>query len=638
LNLAVSAFVPVGYQDVTIEEGLWGMWTDIVRTKTLPHLYQWLENTGRLQALTADPMPPSLQPHIFWDSDIYKWLEAASYALAKHPDDELRHQIDHVVEGIAQAQHDDGYLNTYFSKVEPDKRWTDLEGGHELYCAGHLIEAAVAHYEATKSSRLLDVARRFANYIILVFGPNPNQIHGYPGHEEIELALVKLYRVTSDVRYLQEAIYFVDQRGQKPHFFDEERKQRQGQGFLEIHYTEHGDPNEYSQSHLPVREQTKVVGHAVRAMYLYAAVADLYTETGDAEWLEVSLRLWSEMVAHKTYVTGGLGSSELNEGFTSAYDLPVKTVYAETCAAIGSVLWNHRLLQISCEGRFGDLMELVLYNAFQAAMALDGKHFFYANPLASQGEKSRQAWYEVACCPPNIARLILSLGGYIYSRSRSDIAVHLFVQSTANIRFEDDLVQLRQMTTYPKEAKTEIELTMNQPRSFGIRVRVPAWSQGVKVLVNGAPLDLPLTAGYALVHREWHSGDRLNLEFTKNPQWIFAHPAVSDGRDRAVLNYGPLVYCVEEADNGADLDNLHVSPDSKITVDGEEGIVYWAENLKVMAERTVAEARAPLYARAEYPTEAVEIRAIPYAYWGNRGLGEMLVWLRYTQGSLAKES
>lgn len=623
------AFVPVGYQDVTIDGGLWGMWSEVVRTRTLPHIYQWLENSGRLQALMADRLPPSLTPHIFWDSDIYKWLEAASYALASHPDDdELRRQIDHVVSWIAQAQLDDGYVNTFFSKVSPNRRWTDLEGGHELYCAGHLIEAAVAHYQATKSHSLLDVARRFADYIISVFGPNSNQIHGYPGHEEIELALIKLYRLTGDVRYLNEAIYFVDQRGQPPHFFDEERRARGSQGFLQVRYSEHGNLNEYNQSHLPVRKQTEVVGHAVRAMYLYAAVADVYAETGDPEWLAVSLRLWSDMVTRKMYVTGGLGSSELNEGFTGAYDLPIKTAYAETCAAIGSVFWNHRLSLISGEGRFADLMEWVLFNAVQPAIALDGTHFFYSNPLVSQGEATRQEWYDVACCPPNIARLILSLGGYIYSRSRTDIAVHLLVQSTANIKLEDDWIQLRQITAYPKEAKTEIELMMNHPRRFGLRVRVPAWYREATLSVNGASTDFTLRDGYALVHREWQPGDRLTVEYTNSPQWIFAHPAVSECRGRTVLTYGPLVYCLEQADNGGELDNLFVKAGTPVIVDEEPGVVPWADNLRLLAERTVGEVGAPLYAKQDYGKQFVEVRAVPYAYWGNRGTGEMIVWLR----------
>lgn len=621
-------FVPVDYRDVHIAGGFWGRWHDVVRNSTVPFIYDWLQKSGRLDAFGLKQVQGRPEPHIFWDSDVYKWLEGASYALLDEADEDLRGKLEATVTLIEGAQQSDGYLNLYFTMVRPDDRWSDLEGGHELYCAGHLFEAAVAHYQATGSDRLLNVAARYADYIASVFGPEEGQIQGYPGHEEIELALVKLFRATGKERYLTLARFFVDQRGARPSYFDEERRVRNRPGFLQIPFENPEERREYNQSHRPVREQDEVVGHAVRAMYLYAAITDLYAETGDRALLETSRRLWRHMTERRMYLTGGLGSLERIEGFGSDYDLPLDTAYAETCAAIGSIFWNHRMVQIACEREYADLMELTLYNAALAAMAQDGCHFFYANPMASNGDKARQEWFDVSCCPPNVMRLVLSLGQYVYSANADQIAVHLFVQSRARITLENTVVEVLQNTQFPLADTAELVLTVPDPSAFGMRIRVPGWSTRTDCWVNDVKVNPEVLAGYAVIHRTWVSGDTIRVRFRREPVRIGSHPRVQASRGLVAFKYGPLVYCFEEIDNGADLDTVCVDCSSPIGVEANRDLGM--EILRVRATRRQTSSDEPLYHSLPLSRGLNEItlRAVPYWFWGNRGQGEMRIWLR----------
>src|SRR5579875_129950 len=396
---ASEPLTPVSWKNVSIDDAFWSPRLRANREHTLPHIYRMSQETGRIDALRLNWKPGEVPvPHVFWDSDIAKWLEAASYSLGTHPDPILEEQVDEVVGLLAAAQQPDGYLNSHFIAVEPAKRWTNLRDLHELYCAGHLIEAAVAHFQATGKRNLLDILIRYADHIDSVFGPEPGKKCGYPGHEEIELALVKLYRVTGEQRYLRLSQYFVEERGREPHYYDEEARLRG-----EDPATYWAGTYEYNQSHLPVREQREVTGHAVRAMYLYSAMTDLARELGDDSLLAACERLWQHLCTRRTYITGGIGSSPYNEGFTTDYDLPNETAYAETCAAIGLVFFAHRMLQIGADSQYGDMMEHVLYNGAISGLSLRGDRFFYENrltcfhnsPLGRTGTRHRWAWYNV---------------------------------------------------------------------------------------------------------------------------------------------------------------------------------------------------------------------------------------------------
>ncbi|MBI4552101.1 MAG: glycoside hydrolase family 127 protein, partial [Candidatus Latescibacteria bacterium] len=412
---------PLPLRDVTIDDEFWTPRITVNREQTLDYQLAQCEETGRIRNFlkAAGTMDGEFEGIFFNDSDVYKWVEAASYSLTTHPDPALDRKLDDVIAAIAAAQQEGGYLNTYFILKEPDKKWTNLGVMHELYCAGHLFQAAVAHYQGTGKRSLLDVACRLADHIDRVFGPGKR--NGMPGHEEIELALVDLYRVTGETRYLNLAQFFIDQRGRRPSVFDLEIADPNTGGNVDINralYLVNGQyDGRYSQDDQPVREQDKVAGHAVRAMYLYCGMADIVGETGEPALRDALERLWANLTLTRMYVTGGIGPSSHNEGFTEDYHLPNTTAYAETCAAVGSILWNHRMLMLNGDVRFADVMEQALYNGFLSGLALDGKHYFYQNPLRSNGDRMRQGWFGCACCPPNIARLLASLGTYIYSQS-----------------------------------------------------------------------------------------------------------------------------------------------------------------------------------------------------------------------------
>ena len=625
---ARSTLSPLPFTHVKLTDRFWAPRIEVNRAVTLPKEYAMCEATGRIAAFDlkwqkGDPNPP----HAFWDSDVAKWIEAASYALATHPDSRLDELLDATIARIAKAQQRDGYLNTHyivFERAGLDSRWTNLRDNHELYCAGHLIEAGVAHYHATGKRTLLDVVCRYADYIDGVFGRDEGKLRGYCGHEEIELALVKLYRVTGEPRYLKLAQYFVDERGQQPHYFDVEARRR-GEDPATFPFRTYA----YNQSHLPVREQSVVAGHAVRAMYLYSAMADLANETGDASLLTACERLWHSVVDERMYLTGGIGPSASNEGFTVAYDLPDETAYAETCAAIGMVFWNHRLLQFDGDGKYADVMERALYNGTISGVSLDGARFFYQNPLASRGDHHRQDWFDCACCPPNIARLIASVGGYFYSTDARGVWLHLYADSEADVAPLG--LKIRQTTGYPWDGQVKIEIAPDQPRTFALRLRIPGWCDRYTAHINGARhADGQPVNGYLAIERAWHPGDQVILDLEMPARLVWANPNVRQLVGRVAVQRGPVVYCLESVDNP-------VSPLDRITLPLDTA--WSAEHrLELLGGVTVLRGEAlvddvcwsgGLYQPARpIRRQPVEITAVPYCVWDNRAPGEMRVWFR----------
>ena len=630
---------PARLTDVEINDAFWTPRLDVNRNATLPIEYDQCKKTGRLDAMKwKEGKGPA--PHIFWDSDTAKWIEAAAYSLATHPDKKLQRKVDRVIDTLAAAQCEDGYLNSYYTRVEPGKRWSNLRERHELYCAGHLMEAAVAYYEATGKRKLLDVMCRYADYIDEVFGPRKGQKRGYPGHEEIELALVKLYNVTGERRYLDLSKFFVNERGSQPHYFDAEAKAR-GDDPGQYHFKTH----QYTQSHVPVREQRKVVGHAVRAMYLYSGMADVAGETGDRTLLAACRRLWKNVTERRMHVHGGIGPTSRNEGFTHDYDLPNETAYAETCAAIALVFFAHRMLQIEADSRYADVMERALYNNVMSGVSYDGKAFFYGNPLSAYpgytphgagfsdegGHYRRSEWFGCACCPPNLARILASLGQYVYSSARNAAWVHLYAGGQASLDIGKQRVTLQQKTQYPWDGRVRITVRPEVPAEFTLALRIPGWSSGAKLTVNGRGVNLAdvTSKGYAKVKRLWSKGDRVELVLPMPVERIEAHPKVRQDRGCVALQRGPVVYCLEQVDNGPDLGGIVLPRNAKLTARKDARLFGGVGVITGKALRFDAGKWSDgLYRPVASKTRPAPIKAIPYFLWANRAEGEMLVWIR----------
>jgi DUF1680 family protein len=624
---------PLPHTQVTIDDAFWSERQRVNRERTIAHIYEQCRKTGRIDALRGVYDPELVRrgvlggniPILFWDSDLAKWIEAASYSLATHPDAELDALLDQVIAVLARAQQPDGYLNSWFTFVEPQKRWSNLRDWHELYDAGHLIEAAVAHFEATGKRSLLDVMIRYADYIGAVFGRSEGQRRGYCGHPEIELALVRLGRATGEARFIDLARYFVDERGRQPHYFDQEALAR-GEDPAKYWFKSY----EYSQSHLPVREQPEVVGHAVRAAYLYSAMADLAAIDGDKELLAACQRLWTHLTTKRMYVMGGIGSSRHNEGFTSDYDLPNESAYAETCAAIALVFWAQRMLAIDLDGRYGDIMELALYNAVLSGISLEGTGFFYDNPLASTGAHHRAEWFHCPCCPPNLSRIVASIGGYFYAQGPAEAVVHLYGQSTARMQLGGQAVTLRQETGYPWDGAVRITVGAAAPAAFELRLRLPGWCSAPSLAVNGEPVDLAAaaTGGYALISRTWQDGDVVTLELPMPVERLYAHPAVAADVASVALRRGPIVFCVEQADHDAPVRQLLLPAAAALTARFDPELLGGVTVVEGQGVAISDEGwEGMLYRPGRPAAEPCPIRAIPYFVWDNREPGPMTVWL-----------
>lgn len=627
-----TGWSPVSRNRVTIQGGFWKKWRDLIGSVTLSHQLEEMRGEGHIDALQLDQRTHRGRSvgddwywgaSIFWDSDLAKWLEAASAYLEQAKDDRLEQAMDDIIARFERAQAPDGYVNSHILTWRPQHRFKNLRDLHELYCAGHLIEAAVVHYEATGKQSLLSIARRFADLLVKRFGPDRDQIPGYCGHPEIELALVRLYRLTNDPSYLQLSRFFVDQRGQDPNFFDLEAAARlDAKPFRPNHP---GSPYAYMQAHQPIRDQSKVVGHAVRAMYLFSAVVDVGLETSDPTLIQAAERIWRDVIDTKLYITGGIGSASDNEGFTRDYDLPNERAYAETCASIGLFLFAHRLLQSRLSSEFGDVMELALYNCILSGIGLDGQTFFYDNPLASHGQHRRISWpWWCPCCPPNLARLVSSLSGYLISQRAENIAVHQYV--TCAVTLGD--LRLAIESGLPFSGENRISLTVNQPRERTLALRVPGWAGQTEISLNGAKLQPETSDGYLLLRRIWQTGDQIDLHFAMPIKTKFARFEVDADRGRVALMRGPLVYCLEQIDNGPELDRLIISAEEQFRPVDSKELLNGVVTLHGRAVReSPAEGRS-LYADQPPKTEAVDVTAIPYYAWANRGTGEMQIWIR----------
>ncbi|WP_395679443.1 glycoside hydrolase family 127 protein [Inquilinus sp.] len=629
-----ARFRPPAVPQVQVR-GFWGGRIDAVCARTADTLYQRCEEAGMLQQIDPDAPAPGVKipfhgglvtAQMFWDSDLGKVIETAAYCLQRTPNPELERKVDHIIELYGRLQQDDGYLSSWYQRIQPGLRWTNLRDCHELYCAGHLIEGAVAYYQATGKRQLLDIMCRFMDHVAEVLGTGSNQKPGYCGHEEIELALVKLARVTGRQKYMDLARYFIDERGRQPHFYDAEAREqgRDPKAYIFGTY-------EYNQSHLPVREQDKVVGHAVRAMYLYSGMADIAMEYGD-DGLRLALeRLWRDLTSKRLYVTGGLGPSADNEGFTADYDLPNESAYAETCAAVGLVFWAGRMLGLGPDARYADMMELALYNGAASGLSLDGATFFYENPLESRGGHHRWTWHRCPCCPPNIARLTASIGSTMYGQSEDGIAVHLYNDSTATLDVAGGKVRLTQATRYPWDGAIALTVEPEAPASFTLHLRIPGWCRKATLSVNGTAQDLAAITrnGYAAITRRWTAGDTVRLDLELAVERIHAHPEIRHDASRAAIRRGPLVYCLEGVDNGVPLNSLVLPADAALTPREDPGLLGGVVALEGEARaQPASDWGDDLYRTAPPPEHPVRIRAVPYYAWDNRDPGEMLVWVR----------
>jgi DUF1680 family protein len=626
-------FRPLPVPSVDIH-GLFGDRQDAICDTTAETLLDRCVEAGMLRAIdTSQPSPGVVIPiqlwggttQMFWDSDLGKSIETVAYSLYRRKNPKLEARVDEIIDLYEKMQDEDGYLNAWFQRVQPNRRWTNLRDHHELYCAGHLIEGAVAYFQATGKRKLLDIMCRYADYLIKTFGRGEGQLRGYCGHEEIELALVKLARVTGQKKYLDLCKFFIDERGTEPHFFTEEAI-RDGRSVADFHQKTY----EYGQAHLPVRDQKKVVGHAVRAMYLYSGMADIATEYSDDSLTAALETLWDDLTTKQMYVTGGIGPAASNEGFTDYYDLPNESAYAETCASVGLVFWANRMLGRGPNRRYADIMEQALYNGAMSGLSLDGKTFFYENPLESAGKHHRWVWHHCPCCPPNIARLLASIGSYMYALSEDEIAVHLYGESTARFDIGGAKIELAQKTRYPWDGAIRFDVQTDGAAHFAISLRIPEWADGSTLKINGEAFDLASTTidGYVRIERDWKSGDHIDLDFPLAPRALFANPLVRQDAGRTALMRGPLVYCVEATDNGEGLNGIELTGDLSGAKTAELQELRGAVALDVPVTRDEADWGAALYRTSPPKTRKTTARFVPYPFWDNREPGEMLVWVR----------
>ncbi len=604
---------PVDAAGVRLEGGLLGERQQTNSAVTILHGAVELERAGTLDNLriAAGRLEGTRRGMVFSDSDVYKWLEALAWELGSRPTPELERLAAETIELVGTAQQPDGYLNSWCQIVDPDWRWTDLEMGHELYCAGHLIQAGIAFARATGDVTLLTIARRFADLIDDVFtgGAQP----GTDGHPEIEAALVELYRETGERRYLDLAATLVDRRG---------HGQFAG-GRFDLSYYQDAEP---------VREARTIVGHAVRALYLAGGVTDLYAETGDQGLLDVMLAQWDDLVSGKTYLTGGVGSRHAGEAIGDPHELPPDLAYCETCAAIASIMWSWRLLLVTGEARFADLIERTLYNGFLSGMSLDGRSFFYVNPLQSRGGHAREGWNPVACCPPNIMRLLASLGHYLASTSDEGVQLHQYIPSTIRAAGQGgEAIELRVETSYPWAGTVVVEVVETPAEEWTLSLRVPGWAQSATV--DGEPV---AGGGYAELTRQWAPGDKAVLELDVSPRLTAPSPLIDAVRGCLAIERGPLVYCIEEvdlppqtglADVRVDLDRSLVDAGPVESLEGFTGVTAAGRVTELDGWREVEYLDLREVPADGPSSQPASLLAVPYFAWANRGAGAMRVWI-----------
>lgn len=639
----------ISLKNIKITDKFWNKYRSLVKDVIIP--YQW--NTLNDQVADAAPSHSienfriaagekdgEFYGAVFQDTDVAKWLEAVAYVLeSQGRDEKLENLADDTIDLIGRAQGPDGYLNTYFTIKEPERRWTNLRDGHELYTAGHMIEAAVAYYQATGKRKFLDIVMKFADLISEKFGPEEGKCHGYPGHPEIELALVKLYRVTGKKEYLETAKYFVDVRGVGENYFFQEEK---GEKYQQIFPEFAGYMPEYSQIHLPVREQKTAEGHAVRAVYLYSAMADLAYEYQDKSLLDACETLWNNMVTKRMYITGGIGSSGLLERFTTDYDLPNDRDYAESCASIGLAMFAKRMAQITRDGKYGDVMEKALYNTVLAGIAMDGKSFFYVNPLEVWPDNCmnrtsmehvkpvRQKWFGVACCPPNIARTLASLGQYIYGEDENGLYVNLYVSNETETLIRNIPCRVKIDSDFLRDGNVKIYLKSENATGGKLALRVPGYTTRFQVSRNGKEVTDPsIEKGY-LILEDLGTEEEIILSCDMKARFVHANPEVRADEGKVAIMRGPLVYCLEETDNGRNLSGLYADTDAELAETYEENLLGGVVTVTVKGKRISSSGwkEEELYKEQKTVLEDAALKAVPYCNWGNRKTGEMTVWIK----------
>lgn len=625
---------PVSFTDVSIDDDFWAPRMETNRKVTIPYDFKKCEETGRIDnfARAGGLMDGGFVGIRYNDSDVYKVIEGASYSLSLHPDPELEEYLDGLIAKIAAAQEDDGYLYTTRT-IDPDnparsagdKRWSYLISSHELYNVGHMYEAAVAYYQATGKRSLLDVAIRNADLIDSVFGPGKK--HDPPGHQEIEIGLVKLYKITGNGKYLSLAKFFLDQRGR---YIGREPY---------IAY----DNAEYTQDHKPVIEQDEAVGHAVRAGYLYSGMADVAALTGDVDYVKAIDRIWENVVSKKIYITGGIGASHRGEAFGDNYELPNRMAYNETCAAIANMMWNHRLFLLHGDAKYIDVLERTLYNGFLSGVSMDGNEFFYSNPLESVGNHKRSPWFNCACCPVNVVRFLPSLPGYVYCLRDDIVYINLFIKGNALIKMEGNNVRIEQESQYPWNGSVRITVNPKRSMKFAVNVRIPGWArerpvpgdlyrymnisdEKVSMKVNGDAVDLDMDQGFARIHRTWKRGDVIELDLPMPIRKVLCNEKVEGNRGRFALERGPIVYCAEWPDNGGHVLNLLLNKNAGLRAEYKQDLL---NGVTVISGNATG-----LYRKKD--GKSVEMRkqsfiAIPYYSWAHRGQGEMTVWLPFEE-------
>ena len=629
-QLLTQRFEPVGFAHVSITDQFWKPKMDKVATATLNAcIVQTETKTGRIRnfekVARKEYGKPGTTTHegIYYDdSDVYKAIEAMAYSLKNHPDVAIQQKADEWIDKIAAAQLPDGYLNTYYTLTGLDKRWTDMEK-HEDYCAGHLIEAAVAYYNTTGKRKLLDVAIRLADHIDATFRV-PNR-HWVSGHQEIELALMRLYHLTRQDRYLKLADWFLAQRGH-------------GYGKGKI-WDDWKNP-QYCQDDLPVKDQKEITGHAVRAMYMYTGAADVAAATGDPAYLSAMTTVWGDVVHRNMYLTGGIGSSGRNEGFTNDFDLPNASAYCETCASVGMVFWNQRMNRLTGESKYIDVLERSLYNGALDGLSLSGDRFFYGNPLSSVGNTSRSEWFGTACCPSNIARLVASLGDYIFGQSPQGAWVNLYVSSQTTLGIGKASIPLKMETNYPWEGRVKLTVSPAKPVAYTLHLRIPGWAKNepapgglygfsaggqtapVQLLLNGRPITYREEKGYAIISRTWKKEDVVELVLPMEVRQVSARPEVKANQDRIALQRGPLVYCVEGIDNKGITWSVVVPDNATFTTRPQQ--ILDEPIIAIQANLAVAE---PATDGQSVQLKPRSVTAIPYYAWANRGNSPMQVWL-----------
>jgi len=630
-------YQPVPFTKVQFTDGFWQPRIETNLTVTIPYAFEQCEKTHRIDnfKIAGKLMEGRWEGEFgFNDSDVYKIIEGASYGLMVRPDPKMDAYLDELIGYIAAAQEPDGYLYTALTANAREggkrqitccynkERWDNLPSSHELYNAGHMYEGAVAHYLATGKRSFLEVAIKNADLICQVFGPGRNE--GVPGHQEIEIGLVKLYRVTGDEKYLRQAKWFLDQRGRSGH------------------------KDAYMQSHKPVTEQTEAVGHAVRAAYMYSAMADVAALTGDAAYIRAVNALWNNVAHKKLYVTGGIGARHRGEAFGDDYELPNASAYCETCANIANVYWNHRMFLLHGEARYIDVMERSLYNSVISGVSLDGKRFFYPNPLESEGNYERSEWFGCACCPGNITRFLASVSGYAYAVRGNEAYVNLFGQSQAELSVDGQKVKIVQETKFPWEGRIVLKIQPEKEETaMVLNVRIPDWAtddfrsselyhftepleRPAVVAVNGQPTALQAVKGYAVISRTWKAGDTVTVELPMPNRRILCDRRVQDNIGKTAFQRGPLVYCLEWPDvEGGKVLNLMIKPDAPLEAAYRAGLLGGVTVLRGMGMEIVRNGE-------QISKTPRTFEAIPYYAWAHRGPGQMAVWIAGTEAAVRK--